>query len=57
LLIGNDANICSYVFETRYYFSQSREELFAVTDESLDELKHFICGLPPANSAFDAQGN
>jgi hypothetical protein len=38
LLIGNDDNICSYVFETRYYFSQSREELFAVTDESLVNL-------------------
>jgi ADP-heptose:LPS heptosyltransferase len=57
LLIGNDDNICSYVFETRYYFPQGREELFAVTDESLDELKHFICGLPTAKSAFDAQGN
>ena len=60
LLIGNDDNICSYVFETRYYFSQSREELFAVTDEALRELKHFICELPTINTdaySFDAQGN
>ncbi|EMM6517470.1 glycosyltransferase family 9 protein [Enterobacter ludwigii] len=60
LLIGKDENICSYVFETRYYFSQDREELFAVTDESLRELKDFIRELPKANtitSLTDAQGN
>ena len=32
MLIGNDDNICSYVFETRYYFPQEREALFSVTD-------------------------
>lgn len=60
LLVGNDDNICSYVFETRYYFSQSREELFSVTDKSLDNIRHFICALPTANAAaytVDAQGN
>ncbi|HBN6066086.1 TPA: glycosyltransferase family 9 protein [Enterobacter cloacae] len=60
MLIGNDDNICSYVFETKYYFSQDREELFAVTDESLNELKRFICALPKATATpytFDALGN
>ncbi|HDR2709480.1 TPA: glycosyltransferase family 9 protein [Enterobacter mori] len=60
LLIGNDDNICSYVFETRYYFSQEREALFAVTEDALCELKHFICELPnvdPIVCNIDAQGN
>lgn len=60
LLIGNDDNICSYVFETRYYFSQEREALFAVTEDALRELKHFICELPnvdPIVCNIDAQGN
>ncbi len=60
MLIGNDDNICSYVFETKYYFSQDREELFAVTDESLNELERFICALPKATATpytFDALGN
>lgn len=60
LLIGNDDNICSYVFETRYYFSQEREELFAVTEDALRELKHFIGELPgvKANAYhIEAQGN
>ncbi|WP_368747070.1 glycosyltransferase family 9 protein [Enterobacter cancerogenus] len=60
LLIGNDDNINSYVFETRYYFSQPKEELFAVTEESLHQLKLFISTLPTARTtehAIDAQGN
>ncbi len=60
LLIGNDNNICSYVFETQYYFPQDREELFAVTDASLEQIEHFIRDLPKANAllnARDAQGN
>lgn len=60
LLIGNDDNICSYVFETLYYFSKEREELFGVTEDALHELKHFICMLPNVNATFsniDAQGN
>ena len=60
LLIGNDDNICSYVFETRYYFPQEREALFSVTDSALHDLQQFIRTLPKARSlasATDAQGN
>ncbi|WP_330984712.1 MULTISPECIES: glycosyltransferase family 9 protein [Enterobacterales] len=42
LLIGNDDNISSYVFETRYYFHKDREELFAVSDADLKRIHHFI---------------
>ncbi|MVW46204.1 lipopolysaccharide heptosyltransferase family protein, partial [Enterobacteriaceae bacterium TzEc013] len=59
-LIGNDDNICSYVFETRYYFPQEREALFSVTDSALHDLQQFIRTLPKARSlasATDAQGN
>lgn len=42
LLIGNDDNISSYVFETRYYFHKDREELFAVSDADLKSIYHFI---------------
>jgi hypothetical protein len=38
LLIGDDKNINSYVFETRYYFSLPKEELFAVSDADLDNI-------------------
>lgn len=38
LLVGNDENINSYVFETRYYFSLPKEELFAVSDADLDNI-------------------
>lgn len=48
LLIGNDENICSYVFETRYYFQQSREELFAVSDNDQAALREFILAHAPA---------
>lgn len=60
MLIGNDDNICSYVFETRYYFPQEREALFSVTDSALHDLQQFIRTLPKARSlasATDAQGN
>lgn len=60
LLIGDDKNICSYVFETQYYFSQDREELFAVTDTSLEQIEQFIRELPKASALLnvrDAQGN
>ncbi|EJV0700739.1 lipopolysaccharide heptosyltransferase family protein, partial [Enterobacter hormaechei] len=60
MLIGNDDNICSYVFETRYYFPQEREALFSVTDSALHDLQQFVRTLPKARSlasATDAQGN
>lgn len=44
LLIGDDANTNSFVFETRYYFDKSREELFALSDQSLREIHSFIGG-------------
>ena len=48
MLIGNDDNICSYVFETRYYFTQEREALFSVTDSALHDLQQFVRTLPKA---------
>lgn len=60
MLIGNDDNICSYVFETRYYFSQDREELFGVTESALNKLHQFISSFPKNRSlvdAINAQGN
>ncbi|HEL9845187.1 TPA: lipopolysaccharide heptosyltransferase family protein, partial [Klebsiella pneumoniae] len=42
LLIGNDENINSYVFETRYYFSQPKEELFAVGETDLDKIASLL---------------
>lgn len=42
LLIGNDENINSFVFETRYYFDKPREELFALSDEDLNAINNFI---------------
>lgn len=60
LLIGDDKNICSYVFETQYYFSQEREILFAVSDASLSELEQFVRELPKTRTllnALGAQGN
>lgn len=42
LLIGNDDNINSYVFETRYYFSQPKEELFEVTDDDLNRIVNLL---------------
>ncbi|KNC90752.1 glycosyltransferase family 9 protein [Trabulsiella odontotermitis] len=42
LLIGDDENICSYVFETRYYFDQSREDLFNLTETDINKLHHFV---------------
>ncbi|WP_039057942.1 glycosyltransferase family 9 protein [Enterobacter sp. Bisph1] len=53
LLIGDDKNICSYVFETQNYFQQDREELFAVTDTSLEQMEHFIRDLPKANALLN----
>ncbi|MGY5954807.1 glycosyltransferase family 9 protein [Kosakonia sp. BK9b] len=60
LLIGNDANISSYVFETRYYFTQPREALFAVSDDDIAAIKHFITELPKTHSLLHSsavQGN
>ncbi|CAI8738493.1 lipopolysaccharide heptosyltransferase family protein [Kosakonia quasisacchari] len=60
LLIGNDNNICSYVFETQYYFSQGREELFAITDISLEQIEQFVRELPKASALLNiraSQGN
>lgn len=48
LLIGKDENICSYVFETRYYFDKTREELFAIGEEEQSRLFHFVSSLPQA---------
>ncbi|EPR9733541.1 glycosyltransferase family 9 protein [Enterobacter bugandensis] len=45
LLIGNDENINSYVFETRYYFSQPKEELFAVSETDLDKIASLLTTL------------
>lgn len=42
LLIGEEANINSFVFETRYYFDKPREELFALSDEDLNLISNFI---------------
>ena len=42
LLIGNEDNISSYVFETRYYFDKSREELFTIDECSLQKLHQFV---------------
>ena len=53
LLIGNDENINSYVFETRYYFSQSKEELFEVTDEDLAKISHLLSTVAHKNSEIE----
>ncbi|MEX9254040.1 glycosyltransferase family 9 protein [Pseudenterobacter timonensis] len=42
LLIGDDKNINSYVFETRYYFSQPKEELFEVNDRDLNRISDLL---------------
>lgn len=42
LLIGDDANTNSYVFETRYYFDKPKEELFGLSDDDLDKIRKFI---------------
>lgn len=42
LLIGDDANTNSFVFETRYYFDKPKEELFALSDEALFNIHSFI---------------
>jgi hypothetical protein len=52
LLIGADENICSYVFETRYYFEKDREALFAVTNEALTQIQHFVRSLPVSTSVL-----
>jgi ADP-heptose:LPS heptosyltransferase len=46
LLIGKDENISSYVFETRYYFDKSREELFELAEDEYVKLHQFITQLP-----------
>lgn len=46
LLIGSEENISSYVFETRYYFDKSREELFKLTEDEQVRLYQFIADLP-----------
>lgn len=45
LLIGDDENICSWVFETRYYFHKDREELFAVSPQALVQIQEFVSAL------------
>lgn len=42
LLIGDDANTNSYVFETRYYFDKPKEELFELSGNDLATIKTFI---------------
>lgn len=42
LLIGDDANVNSFVFETRYYFDKPKEELFALCNEDLNLIANFI---------------
>jgi ADP-heptose:LPS heptosyltransferase len=49
LLIGSEENISSYVFETRYYFDKSREELFKFTNEDLINLYQFIFSITNKN--------
>ncbi len=44
LLIGDDSNIKSFVFETRYYFDKPREELFALSESDLDAIENFVAG-------------
>lgn len=45
LLIGNDENINSFVFETRYYFDKPREELFGLSETDLLKIHNFISTL------------
>lgn len=55
LLIGQEENISSYVFETRYYFHKDREELFAVSESDLINIHQFVldCRNPKRdNSSF-----
>lgn len=42
LLIGDDANTNSFVFETRYFFDKPKEELFSLSDEDLISIREFI---------------
>ncbi|MCT4700815.1 glycosyltransferase family 9 protein [Enterobacteriaceae bacterium H20N1] len=42
LLLGNRENEKSYIFEAPYFFDRSREELFALSDEDLIKIHHFI---------------
>jgi ADP-heptose:LPS heptosyltransferase len=50
LLIGDDANTNSFVFETRYYFDKPKEELFGLSDESLVTIHSFITQHSELNS-------
>ena len=43
LLIGDEKNFRSYIFESPYYFDIDREKLFAVSDENLAQIRDFIC--------------
>jgi hypothetical protein len=42
LLIGDDANTNSFVFETRYYFDKPKEELFGLSDDDLNKIRKFV---------------
>jgi len=42
LLIGDDINTNSFVFETRFYFDKPKEELFGLGEEDLSAINHFI---------------
>jgi len=44
-LIGNDENINSYVFETRYYFSQPKEKLFAISDVDMNNIVSLLTNI------------
>ncbi len=47
LLIGDDANTNSFVFETRYYFDKPKEELFGLSDVDLNTIHTFITDHSP----------
>ncbi|WP_435928368.1 glycosyltransferase family 9 protein [Dryocola sp. BD613] len=42
LLIGDDTNTNSFVFETRYYFDKPKDELFGLSDADLSAIYTFI---------------
>ncbi len=54
LLIGDDENICSWVFETRYYFDKDSEELFEINPEAAASLRQFVAKSQPSASASAA---
>lgn len=54
LLVGQDENISSYVFETRYYFSQPKEELFHVSDDDLNNISTFLISVKNNNKSLKA---